>query len=77
MSNSITSKRFVIRKSLIGKNTTINVEFKNGKTFTYNHDKAFELMKDNLSKLNCWEKYKSYTSSTSIPRVLQGDVEVV
>ncbi len=77
MSNSITSKRFVIRKSLIGKNTTINVEFKNGKTFTYNHDKAFELMKDNLSKLNCWEKYKSYTSSTSIPRVLQGDAEVV
>ena len=45
MSNSITSKRFVIRKSLIGKNTTINVEFKSGKTFTYNHDKAFELMK--------------------------------
>ena len=77
MSNSITSKRFVIRKSLIGKNTNINVEFKNGKTFTYNHDKAFELMKDNLSKLNCWEKYKSYTSSTSIPRVLQGDAEVV
>jgi len=77
MSNSITSKRFVIRKSLIGKNTTINVEFKNGKTFTYNHDKAFELMKDNLTKLNCWEKYKSYTSSTSIPRVLQGDAEVV
>ena len=77
MSNSITSKRFVIRKSLIGKNTTINVEFKNGKTFTYNHDKAFELMKDNLTKLNCWEKYKSYTSSTSIPRVLQGDAKVV
>ena len=76
MSNSITSKRFVIRKSLIGQNTTINVEFKNGKTFTYNHDKAFELMKDNLSKLNCWEKYKSYTSSTSIPRVLQ-NTEVV
>ena len=76
MSNSITSKRFVIRKSLIGKNTTINVEFKNGKTFTYNHDKAFELMKDNLTKLNCWEKYKSYTSSTSIPRVLQ-NTEVI
>ena len=77
MSNSITSKRFVIRKSLIGSNTVINVTFKNGKTFTYNHDKAFELMKDNLTKLNCWEKYKSYTSSTSIPRVLQGDAEVV
>ena len=31
MTNTINSKRFVIRKSLIGKNTTINVEFKNGK----------------------------------------------
>ena len=73
----VNSKRFVVRKSLIGKNQVINVEFKSGKTFTYNHDKVYELMKDNLSKLNCWEKYKSYTSSTSIPRVLQGDVEVV
>ena len=70
MSNLI-SKRFVVRQSLIGKNQIIEVTFKNGKTFKYNHDKAFELMKDNLNKLNCWTKYKSYTSSTSIPKVLQ------
>ena len=70
MSNLI-SKRFVVRQSLIGKNQIIEVTFKNGKTFKYNHDKAFELMKDNLTKLNCWAKYKSYTSSTSIPKVLQ------
>ncbi len=75
--SKLNSKRFVVRQSLIGKNQVINVEFKNGKTFTYNHDKVFEIMKDNLTKLNCWEKYKSYTSSTSIPRVLQGDVEVL
>lgn len=68
---NITSKRFVIRKSLVGTNTVIKVEFKNGKVFEYNHDKAFELMKENLTQLACWEKYKSYTSSTSIPRVLQ------
>ena len=71
MSNSITSKRFVIRKSLIGQNTTINVEFKSGKTFSYNHDKAYELMSENLDHLNCWLKYNSYTSSTSVPKVLQ------
>ena len=70
MSNLI-SKRFVVRQSLIGKNQIIEVTFKNGKTFKYNHDKAFELMKDNLTKLNCWDKYKSYNSSTSIPKVLQ------
>ena len=34
-SNSINSKRFVVRKSLIGKNTTVNVEFKSGKTFKH------------------------------------------
>ena len=75
-SNSIQSKRFVIRKSLIGQNSIIEVTFKSGKTFKYNHDKVYELMNDNLSKLNCWEKYKSYTSSTSIPKVVQ-NVEVV
>ena len=72
----LNSKRFVIRKSLIGKNTTINVEFKNGKTCTYNHDKVYEIMKDKLNSMNCFNKYKSYTSSTSVPVVLR-DKEVV
>ena len=71
MQNSIQSKRFVIRKSLIGQNTIIEVNFKNGKTFKYNHDNAYELMSENLDHLTCWLKYKSYTSSTSIPKVLQ------
>ena len=75
MSN-LNSKRFVIRKSLIGKNTTINVEFKNGKTYTYNHDKVWEIMKDKLETMNCFIKYKSYTSSTSVPVILR-DKEVV
>jgi hypothetical protein len=71
MSNNILSKRFVIRKSLIGQNKTIEVNFKSGKTFTYNHDKVYEIMKDKLSSMNCFEKYKSYTSSTSIPVILR------
>ena len=71
MQNSIKSKRFVIRQNLIGQNTIIEVTFKNGKTFKYNHDKAYELMSENLDHLSCWLKYKSYTSSTSIPKVLQ------
>tara|TARA_R110002033_G_scaffold167478_1_gene206639 strand:- start:299 stop:541 length:243 start_codon:yes stop_codon:yes gene_type:complete len=61
------SKRFVVRKSLIGKNTIVNVTFSNGKIAKYNHDDAFEVMKEKLEKMNCWEKYKSYTSSSSIP----------
>ena len=65
--NVIKSKRFVVRQSLVGTNTTINVEFKNGKTATYNHDKVFAIMKDKLEAMNCWIKYKSYTSSNNLP----------
>ena len=74
--NTINSKRFVIRKSLINKNTTINVEFKNGKTCTYNHDKVYEVMKDKLNTLPCFIKYNSYTSSTNVPVSVRDIVEV-
>ncbi len=75
MSN-LQSKRFVVRKSLIGKNQIIEVTFKSGKTFTYNHDIVYELMKDKLNSMNCFEKYKSYTSSTSIPVILRDKVVI-
>lgn len=74
MSNLI-SKRFVIRKSLIGKNQLITVNFKNGKTVTYNHDKVYEVMKDKLEQMNCFKKYKSYTSSTSVPVIAREVLE--
>ena len=69
--NVINSKRFVVRQSLVGKNATINVEFKNGKTATYNHDKVFSIMKDKLENMACWAKYKSYTASNNIPLVVR------
>ena len=65
--STLKSKRFVVRKSLIGKNQIIEVTFSNGKIAKYNHDDAYEVMKEKLEKMNCWEKYKSYTSSSSIP----------
>ena len=72
----LTSKRFVVRKSLIGKNQTINVEFQNGKTFKYNHDKVWEIMKDKLSVMPCFIKYKSYTATNNLPLAVRG-VELV
>ncbi len=68
MSNLI-SKRFVIRKSLIGKNQNITVNFKNGKQVTYNHDEVYEVMKDKLEAMACFIKYKSYTASNNVPVV--------
>ena len=70
------SKRFVVRKSLLGKNQIIEFTNKKGETYTYNHDKVFEVMKSKLETLPCWEKYKSYTASNNIPKVCR-DIELV
>tara|TARA_R110002050_G_scaffold184864_1_gene318547 strand:+ start:1150 stop:1464 length:315 start_codon:yes stop_codon:yes gene_type:complete len=77
MANLIQSKRFVVRQSLIGKDTNVEVSFKNGKSVTYSHDKAFEIMKETLEALACWSKYKSYTASSNIPKVLRNTEAVI
>ena len=70
------SKRFVVRKSLIGKNTVIEFTNKKGVTVKYNHDKVYEIMKEKLEVMNCFIKYKSYTASNNIPLVLRDKVLV-
>ena len=77
MTNLLKSKRFVVRQSLIGKDTNVEVSFKNGKTITYSHDKAFEIMKESLEAMNCWSKYKSYTATNNIPKVLRETEAVI
>ena len=74
--STLISKRFVIRKSLIGKNQIISFTNKKGITIEYNHDIAYNIMKENLSKMNCFQKYKSYTASGNIPTILR-NVELV
>ena len=75
--NTLQSKRFVVRQSLVGKNTNIEVTFKNGNTVTYSHDKAFTIMQKALEAMPCWAKYKSYTASNNIPKVLRETEAVV
>ena len=75
--NTLTSKRFVLRQSLVGKDTTITVNFKNGNIVTYSHDKAFTIMQSALEAMPCWAKYKSYTASNNIPKVLRDTDAVV
>ena len=70
------TKRFVVRKSLIGKNVTFNFTNKKGISITYNHDKVYKIMKSKLETLPCWEKYKSYTATNNIPLVCR-NVELV
>jgi len=74
--NVLKMKRFVVRKSLIGKNQIITFTNKKGDSITYNHDKVYEIMKDKLETLPCWTKYKSYTATNNIPLVCR-NVELV
>ena len=61
------TKRFVIRKSLIGKNVVITFLNKKQETVTYNHDEVYNTHKEKFDTMNCFQKYKSYTSSNNIP----------
>ena len=63
----LTKKRFVIQKSLIGKNVLITFINKKGDTMSYNHDDVYNTHKEKFDNMNCFEKYKSYTNSNTIP----------
>ena len=64
---SLTTKRFIIRKSLLGQNTHITFTNKKGDTITYDHDKVYNVNKDRFESMNCFQKYKSYTNTNNIP----------
>ena len=74
--NVMKSKRFVVRKSLIGKNQVIVFTNKKGDVIKYNHDKVYEIMKSKLENMPCWNKYKSYTATNNIPLVCR-NVEIL
>ena len=61
------TKRFVIRKSLIGKNTVITFTNKKQEIVSYNHDEVYNTHKERFESMNCFAKYKSYTNSNAIP----------
>ena len=67
LTNTLTTKRFVIRKSLIGKNTVITFTNKKQENVSYNHDEVYNTHKERFEAMNCFAKYKSYTNSNAIP----------
>ena len=64
--NSLTTKRFVIRKSLIGTNTVITMTTKKG-TYKYNHDDIYSEFQEKFETMECFQKYGNYTNSNVIP----------
>ena len=64
----LTTKRFVIRKSLIGNNTVITITNKKNETYTYNHDDVYSVFQEKFETMECFQKYGNYTNSNVIPK---------
>ena len=75
--NNITTKRFVITKSLIGKNTIITFTTNKGNEVSYNHDKVYEAHKERFESMPCFAKYKSYTNTNNLPVFVRNMKELV
>ena len=60
-------KRFVIRKSLIGKDVVVEFTNKKGEVVKYNHDAVYTKHKERFDNMNCFAKYKSYTNTNCMP----------
>jgi hypothetical protein len=61
------TKRFVIRKNLIGKGIVVEFQKKDGSVIKYDHDAVYKANKAKLEGMNCFKKYKSYTATNNVP----------
>jgi len=75
--NNITTKRFVIRKTLIGTNTVITFTTNKGKKVSYDHDKVYTAHKKRFESMPCFAKYKSYTNTNNLPVFVRNMKELV
>ena len=76
MKNQITTKRFVIRKSLIGENAVITFTNNKNQTFTYDHDEIYSLFQEKFESMKCFQEYKSYTNSNTVPAFARNLAEI-
>jgi len=74
--NNITTKRFVIRKSLIGTNSVITFTNKKDITFTYDHDEIYSTFQEKFESMKCFQEYKSYTNSNTVPAFCRNLAEI-
>ena len=74
--NNLTTKRFVIRKSLIGTNSIITFTNNKNITFTYDHDEIYSTFQEKFESMKCFQEYKSYTNSNTVPAFARNLAEI-
>ena len=76
-SKELTTKRFVIRKSLIGSNTIISLTNNKQEVCRYDQDKVNNQLKEKFDNMPCFEKYGSYTNTNNLPAFVRALPELV
>ena len=74
--NNLTTKRFVIRKSLLDTNTIITFTNNKNITFTYDHDEVYSTFQEKFESMPCFQEYKSYTNSNTVPKFCRELAEI-
>jgi len=74
--NNLTTKRFVIRKSLIGANAIITFTNAKGVKYTYDHDEIYSTFQEKFESMACFQEYKSYTNSNAVPAFARNLAEI-
>ena len=69
--NVLESKRFIIRKSLIGKGVIVKFTYYDGRVHKYNHDKVYELERERFENMKCFAKYKYYSQTFDLPKFVR------
>ena len=74
---ALTTKRFVIRKSLIGSNTVISFTNSKQVVCSYNHDKVYNQLKTKFDLMPCFAKYGSYTNTNNLPAFVRALTDIL
>ena len=75
--NNLITKRFVIRKSLIGTNSVITFTNNKDITYSYDHDEIYSTYQEKFESMKCFQEYKSYTNSNIVPKFCRELSEVI
>ena len=67
MNNNRVTNRFVISKNGIKNKITNEFVNKKGERFIYNQYVIFTQLKEKFENMNCFKKYKTYTSTNNLP----------
>jgi hypothetical protein len=65
---NVNKNRFIISKTMIGKNLIITFTNKKNETYTYEHDAVYSVNQEKLETMECFQKYGNYTNSNKIPK---------